>query len=81
MVSKYHRCPGQDQGNKTVAPYILNDAELPIFMFRLAAIQILTGYSGIIAKYMTTKKLSGMKAHDWHVLMQQLLPSCIRGLL
>ena len=61
--------------------YVINNAELHIFMSRLEAIQVPIGYCCAIAKHVTTKKLSGMKAHDWHVVMQQLLPLCIRGLL
>ena len=38
-------------------------------------------FYGAIAKHVTTKKLSGMKAHDWHVVMQELLPLCMKGLL
>ena len=72
---------GKTKVIKPVAPYVLNDAELPVFMSRLAAIQVPTGFCGAIAKHVTAKKLSGMKAHDWHVVMQQLLPLCIRGLL
>lgn len=72
---------GKTKVIKPVAPYVLNEAELPVFMSRLAAIQVPTGYCGAVAKHVTAKKLSGMKAHDWHVMMQQLLPLCIRGLL
>ena len=72
---------GKTKVVKPVAPYVLNDAELSVFMSRLAAIQVPTGFCGVIGKHVTGKKLSGMKAHDWHVVMQQLLPLCIRGLL
>ena len=72
---------GKTKVVKPVAPYMLKDVELSIFMSRLAAIQVLTGFCGAIGKHVTAKKLSGMKSHDWHVVMQQLLPLCIRGLL
>ena len=36
---------------------------------------------GAIAKHVTTRRLSGIKSHDWHVVMQQLLPLCTKGLL
>lgn len=72
---------GKTKVIKPVAPYVLNDADIVVFMSRLAALQVPSGYCGAIAKHITLKKLSGMKAHDWHVVMQQLLPLCIRGLL
>lgn len=50
---------GKTKVIKPVAPYVLNDAELSIFMSRLAAIQVPTWYCGAIAKHITTKKLSG----------------------
>lgn len=72
---------GKTKVIKPLAPYVLNDEDLNTFMARLIAIQVPSGYCGAIAKHVNAKKLSGMKAHDWHVLMQQLLPLCIRGLL
>ena len=41
------------------------------------------GYSCNISKLvsMDDLKLTGMKSHDYHVLMQQLLPVAIRGIL
>lgn len=54
---------------KSVAPYVTNDAEPHIFICRLAAIEVPTWYCGNIAKQVITKKLSGMKARGWHVVM------------
>ncbi|KAK1646310.1 hypothetical protein QYE76_064115 [Lolium multiflorum] len=41
------------------------------------------GYSGLISRYMDPKKrnLSGMKSHDCHVMMMQILPVAIRGIM
>ena len=40
------------------------------------------GYSSNIGNYFTKyDKLSGFKPHDCHVLMQQLLPMTLRGIL
>lgn len=72
---------GKTKVIKPAAPYVLNDVDLPIFMSRLAALHVPSGYCGAVAKHITQRKLSGMKAHDWHVVMQQLLPLCTRGLL
>lgn len=52
-----------------VAPYVLNDVDLLVFMSRLATFQMPSRYCGAITKHITFKKLSGMKAYDWHVIM------------
>ncbi|KAK1614363.1 hypothetical protein QYE76_019880 [Lolium multiflorum] len=41
------------------------------------------GYSGLISRYMDPKKrnFSGMKSHDCHVMMTQILPVAIRGIM
>ena len=72
---------GKTKVIKPVAQCVLNNMELPVFMSRLVAIQVPTGFCVAIGKHVIAKKLSGMKAHDWHVVMQKLLPLCIRGLL
>lgn len=55
MVSQDHRCPSETKVIKPVTPYILNDVDLPIFMSRLVAIHVSTGYCGAIAKHVTNK--------------------------
>ena len=41
------------------------------------------GYSGLISRYLDPKKqnFSGMKSHDCHVMMTQILPVAIRGIM
>ena len=53
-------------------------------MFKcLAGIKVSSGYCGKISRYLDTKKkrFSGMKSHDCHVMMTQLLPVALRGIM
>ena len=45
----------------------------------LSGVKVLSGYSSNIARYFSSDKISGLKSHDYHVLMQQLLPVAIRN--
>ena len=49
----------------------------------LAGIKVSSGYCGKISRYLDTKKkrFSGMKSHDCHVMMMQLLPVALRGIM
>lgn len=53
------------------------------FVEVLKCIKVSDGYESNMSWYIIGKdhKLSGLKSHDWHVLMQQLLPIIVRGLL
>ncbi|XP_073131634.1 uncharacterized protein [Henckelia pumila] len=49
----------------------------------LSGIKVPTGYSSNVKNLVSMKdlKLVGLKSHDYHTLMQQLLPVAIRGVL
>ena len=49
----------------------------------LKDIKVPDNYSSKISRRVQVKKckLPGLKSHDWHVLMQQLLPVAVRGIL
>jgi hypothetical protein len=66
---------------KHVAPYVLKPEELQTFMNRLAFLKMLTNYCNSLGKHIMDKKLGLMKNHDCHVLMQQLMPLVLRGLM
>jgi hypothetical protein len=51
------------------------------FQAALSSIKIPTGYSSSMTKHLGEKKLSGLKSHDHHVILQQILSACIRGFL
>ncbi|WJX27492.1 hypothetical protein P8452_16304 [Trifolium repens] len=76
----------QKIGNKTYFPpacHTLSKNEKTSFCKCLQSIKVPHGYSSNVKRLVSLKdlKLIGLKSHDCHVLMQQLLPVAIRGIL
>jgi len=71
------------KGRKHLSSYALTKAEKEIFFQCLSSIKVPAGFSsnikGIIN--MAEKKFQNLKSHDCHVIMTQLLPVALRGLL
>jgi hypothetical protein len=64
------------------APYVLMKAEKQMFVKIVQNLKTPTNYVGQLAKKVTADgELRGLKSHNYHVLMQQILPLCIRTLL
>ncbi|XP_074342221.1 uncharacterized protein LOC141679687 [Apium graveolens] len=65
------------------ACFTLSRKEKISFCKYLSSVKAPHGYSSNIKKLFSMKdlKLVGLKSHDYHVLMQQLLPVAIRGIL
>jgi hypothetical protein len=40
-----------------------------------------TNYGASLAKHVAYNKLNSMKSHDYHMLMQQVLPLCLWGFM
>lgn len=66
---------------KYQAPYVLTDAEWKQFVTRLCSLKVPSNYGSAFKKHVMNRKLGSMKSHDYHVLMQEVLPLCLRGLL
>lgn len=68
---------------KFQAPYCCTVTEWSIFLARLSSLRTPTGYASSFKKFVKDKKLAfgKMKSHDFHVLMQQILSVCLRGLM
>jgi hypothetical protein len=66
---------------KPAAPYVLNDDELKIFASTIENLRTPTSHLSNLGRYIRSKKFGGLKSHDYHVFMQQLLPLGLRGLL
>jgi hypothetical protein len=66
---------------KPAAPYVLNDEEFKVLVTTIESVKTSSGYSSNLRKHIRSKKFGGLKSHDYHVLMQQLLPLGLRGLL
>ena len=72
-----------DKGRLSAASYALTKEEKEIFIECLLSIKVPSGFSsnikGIIN--MAEKKFQNLKSHDCHMIMTQLLPVALRGLL
>ncbi|CAA7023802.1 unnamed protein product [Microthlaspi erraticum] len=74
------------QGKRTylpAAPWSLSKTEKKFFCRRLFDFKGPDGYCSNISRGVSLDdcKITGLKSHDYHVLMQQLLPIALRGLL
>ena len=66
---------------KPQAPYVFTDAEKRIFVDEVSAIRTPTGYGSALGKHLRKSRFIGLKSHDYHCLLQQLIPVGIRTLL
>ena len=78
-----HPKPG---GNDTiilpVAPYVLSKVEKSKFIKTIRNLKTPSNYVGQLSKRITVDgDLRGLKSHDYHIMMQQILPLCVRTLL
>lgn len=67
--------------HKPHAPYVLTDAERKIFVDDVSAIRTPTGYGSALGKHLKTERFMGLKSHDYHCLLQQIIPVVVRTLL
>ena len=75
----------QAQGRQTYLPpacYTMSTKEKKHFCGCLKNVKVPQGYSSNIKRLVSVNdlKLVGLKSHDCHVLMQQLLPVAVRGI-
>ena len=80
---KLHPKPG---GNDTiilpVAPYVLSKVEKSKFIKTIRNLKTPSNYVGQLSKRITIDEdLRGLKSHDYHIMMQQILLLCVRTLL
>ena len=78
--------PIMEEGRRTYLPpacYTMSKYEKTKFCECLHGIKVPSGYSANIKKLVSMKdlKLIGMKSHDFHVLITQMIPIAIRGIL
>jgi hypothetical protein len=66
---------------KPAAPYVLNDDEFRVFASTIENLKTPIGHSSNLEKHICSKKFGGLKSHNYHIFMQQLLPLGLRGLL
>jgi hypothetical protein len=66
---------------KPAAPYVLSNAEFEVFANTIETLKIPTGYSSAFGKHIRKKFFGRLKSHDYHLLMQQVMPLALYGLL
>jgi hypothetical protein len=82
--SHLHLVPGRRTGCLILptTPYVLKREEKKIFVGIIQGLKTPIHYVGQLAKRVAMDgDLKGLKSHDYHVLMQQVLPLCVRTLL
>ena len=74
---------GEKKFKYSQAPFTLTKEQRHIFCKRLKDTKMPDGYASNISNCvdMSDYKLTNMKSHDLHVMMQNLLPMALRGLL
>lgn len=59
---------------KPHALYVLTDEERKMFFEEVSALRTPTGYGSVFSKHLCKSKYSGLKSHDYHCLIQQIIP-------
>ena len=62
------------------APYVLTAEERKAFLTTLKELKFPSNYVGALSSRISEGKLRGLKTHDFHVLMQHVLPLCLRNI-
>ena len=72
-----------ENGKYPPALFTMTNSQKDVFLHRLKNVKVPDGYSSNISRCVDFKhrKLSGLKSHDSHILMEQLLPLALRNLL
>jgi Domain of unknown function (DUF4218) len=79
---KPHPNQKKDHFLKPKAPYVMSNQELQQFLLTLKSLKYPTGFGSSLAKCVrASNKLAGMKSHDYHCLMQQILPLALKDLM
>lgn len=61
------------------APYVLTKAERQRFLDTLKRIKLPSHYSSTLYSKISKGKLFGLKSHDFHVLLHDIMPLCMRN--
>lgn len=66
---------------KPTIGFVLKTSEFDVFCSTIEVIKIPSSYVSSMAKYIHRQTFGGFKSHDYHILMQQVLPLALRGLM
>lgn len=70
--------PNRDRFYMPDAPYVLSPEDKAKVLRVLKALRTPSHYASALHTKISKGKLSGLKSHDFHVLLQQILPLCFR---
>jgi hypothetical protein len=70
--------PNRDRFYMPDAPYVLSGTDQAKVLRVLKNLRTPTNYVASLHTKISKGKLSGLKSHDYHILMQQILPLCFR---
>ena len=73
-----HVGPNGDRYYMPDASYVLQAEDMAKVLRALKSLRTPTNYVSALHKKISKGKLSGLKSHDFHVLLQQILPLCFR---
>jgi hypothetical protein len=62
-------------------PYVFTATEKAEFFDLLRSFKVPTGYMADLASNIRSGKFQGLKSHDFHIILQHILPACVRHLL
>ncbi|XP_029146011.1 uncharacterized protein [Arachis hypogaea] len=74
--------PQQRANGKIFLPpsyFSMSSAEKKLFYEVLENVKLPHGYASNVSRCIRKQKISGLKSHDCHVIMQELLPLALRG--
>ena len=66
---------------KPRAPFVFTSEERQNFISLVSSTKVPSGYSSTLIKHVGELRLSGLKSHDHHILLQQILPAAVRHAL
>jgi hypothetical protein len=66
---------------KPATDFVLTAVEFERFATIIENVKTPTGHVSAMAQYIRPKLFGGLKSHDYHILMQQILLLALRGLL
>jgi hypothetical protein len=64
-----------------MAPYVFNSNDTHEFLELVSSIEASTSYVVVFKEHVARQRLTTMKSHDHHVMIQQILPACVRNIL
>jgi hypothetical protein len=82
MGLRHELHPYTDKNGKTYMPaacYTMSNENKNNFLQVLKDVRVPDGYASNISRCVRERNLVGLKSHDHHIIMQQLLPIALRG--